>query len=142
MAVDQFLRSLPLNKTAFELQENLQSKVKGWLVDNNWEFTVTKDWFHRVFTKPKGSWIWCPPPALGKIAIDQLCKVKHMHPESRHIFLCPTMMEQQWGKTLSKIADTRFTFARRSCLWNKDLHVPLMIAFVVPLHSSAHWKVS
>ena len=142
MAVDKFLRSLPLNKTAFELQENLQSKVKGWLVDNDWEFTVTKDWFHRVFTKPKGSWIWCPPPALGKIAIDQLCEVKHMHPESRHILLCPRMMEHQWGKALSKIADTRFTFGQRSCLWNKDLHEPLTIAFVCPLLSSAPWKVS
>ena len=116
--------------------------MQGWLEDDDWEFTETKDWFYNVFTKPKGSWVWCPPPALGRIAIEQLCEVKHMHPESRHIFLCPTMMEEQWGKTLSKIADTRFTFGRRSCLWNKDLHEPLTIAFVCPLLSSAPWKVS
>ena len=142
MSVDRFLRSLPLNKTAFELQDNLQSQVKGWLEDDDWEFTETKDWFYNVFTNPKGSWVWCPPPALGRIAIDQLCEVKHMHPESRHIFLCPTLMEQEWGKALSKIADTRFTFGRKSCLWNKDLHEPLTIAFVCPLLSSAPWKVS
>ena len=51
-------------------------------------------------------------------------------------------MEHQWGKALSRIADTRFTFARKSCLWNKDLHEPLTIAFVAPLLSSAPWKLS
>ena len=142
MSVDKFLKSLPLNKTAFELQLNLRSKVEEWLVDEDWEFTGTKDWFHRVFTKPKGKWIWCPPPALVKIAVDQLCEVHHMHPGSSHIFLCPRLMEHQWGKALSRIADTRFTFARKSCLWNKDLHEPLTIAFVAPLLSSAPWKLS
>ena len=93
MAVDKFLRSLPLNQTAFELQKNLRNKVEEWLVDDDWEFTVTEDWFHKVFTKPKGSWIWCNPPALGKIAVELLCEVKHMHPESTHIFLCPMLME-------------------------------------------------
>ena len=67
MAVDRFLRLLPLNKTAFELQGNLQSKVEGWLVDDDWEFTVIKDWFHKVFTKPKAVGSGVLPRHLGKL---------------------------------------------------------------------------
>ena len=84
--------------------------MEGWLVDDDWEFTDIKDWFHKVFNKPKGGWVWCPPLALGEIAVELLCEVKYMHPESRHVFLCPTLMKQQWGRMLSKVANTRFTF--------------------------------
>ena len=142
MVVEQLLRSLPLNQTALELQRNLRTQVEGWLEDDDWEFTDTKDWFHKVFTRPKGSWVWCPPPALGKIAVELLCEVKHMYPESRYVFLCPTLMEQHWGRILSRVADTRFTFKLKSCLWNKTLHKPLMIAFIAILLSSAPWKLS
>ena len=100
MTVEKFLQSLPLNQTAFALQNSLRSQVEGWLVNNDWEFMDTKDFYHKVFTKPKGSWVWCPPPALWKIAVELLCEVKNMHPESRHVFLCPMLMEQQCGYML------------------------------------------
>ena len=142
MALENFLRSLPLNQMAFALQRNLRSQVEDWLADDNWEFTDTKNWFHKVFTKPKGSWVWCPPLALGKITVELLCEVKHMYSESRHVFLCRTLMEQQWGRMLPRVADACFTFKRKSCLWNRALHKPLTIAFITPLLSSDPWKLS
>ena len=62
MLVYKFSKSLPLNRTDFEFQFNLRSKVEEWLVDKDWEFTGTKDWFHRVFTKSKSKWNSAPPP--------------------------------------------------------------------------------
>ena len=43
----------------FEQQANLRSKVTGQLVDEDWEFTTTKDWFDELFNKLDGTWIWC-----------------------------------------------------------------------------------
>ena len=92
--------------------------------------------------KTKGQLDLVPPLALRKIAVEQLWAIKHMYPESQHILLCPTLMKHQWGRMLSRIADKCFIFKRNSCLWNKDLHKPLTIAFIAPLLSSAPWKLS
>ena len=142
MSSEKFLASLPLNKTAFERQKNLKDKVSSWLKGDEWEFTSTKDWFHKVFTKPKGAWVWCPPPALAKIAVEQMCEVKHAFPQSKHVFICPTLMEGQWGRMLGKLSDTKFTFKTKSCLWDLDMHESLTIAFVAPLLSRFPWKVA
>ena len=65
-----------------------------------------------------------------------------MYPESQYIFLCPALMEHQWGRILSRVAGTHFVFKWNSCLWNKDLHKPPMIAFITPLFFSVPWKLS
>ena len=99
-----------------------------------------KDWFYTVFLYPEGSWIWCPPPALAKIAVEQMCEVKHMFPKSRHIFICPSLMTGVWRKQLGKIADAQISLAQGSRHWPDVMFEPLTIALLKPLLSCSPWK--
>ena len=95
----KFLDFLPLNETAFERQNTLEGHVKSW-VDNRWKVATTENWFDEVNADSNTGWIWCPPPALAKTAVEQLCEVRHLYPYSKHIFICPSLMKGYWLKTL------------------------------------------
>lgn len=106
MGGKEFLSLLPLNKSALDRQLNVKRTVLNWAMRPlEWTFATTEDCFGSVFDDPHGSWIWSPPPCLARVAIDQLCEVKHMFPASKHIFVCPTLMTGYWRKSLGKIAD-------------------------------------
>ena len=102
---------------------------------------TTEDWFDAVFKSPNEGWIWCPLPALAKLAVEQLCLVRHLYPNSSHIFVCPALMRGYWLKTLGKVADSVFSLKAGSSLWDKDMFEPLTIAFVKPLLVRPPFKV-
>lgn len=84
-----FLDFLPLNETAFQCYNPLREEILSWvhgpkrkLYHGDWQVATTEDWFDGVFKNPYGKWIWCPPPCLAKIAVEQLRKVKHIFPDS------------------------------------------------------------
>ena len=154
MAGEKFLKFLPLHKSAFERQPglnepdkekipSLEEIVRGWCPNGKggiWKVARPKDWFYSVFLYPEGSWIWCPPPALAKIAVEQMCEVKHMFPKSRHIFICPSLMTGIWRKQLGKIADAQISLAQGSRHWPDVMFEPLTIALLKPLLSCRPWK--
>jgi len=122
---------------------SLEEIVRGWCPSRKkraWKLARPKDWFYEVFLDPEGSWIWCPPPALAKIAVEQMCEVKHVFPQSRHIFICPSLMTGVWRKQLGKIADTQLSLAQGSTHWPEDMFDPLTIALLKPLLSCRPWK--
>jgi hypothetical protein len=82
MAGEDFLKFLLLNETAFafEREPRLESQVQGWLGSKEWKVASIADWFHKVFQDPDGAWIWAPPPALAKVAVEQMCEAKHIFP--------------------------------------------------------------
>ena len=92
-----------------------------------------EDWLDEVFTSPNPGWIWCPLPALAKLAVEQLCLVRHLYPQLKHIFVCPLLMRGYWLKTLGKVSDSVFSFKAWSSIWDVDMFEPLTIAFVKPL---------
>ena len=105
MAGDKLLKLIPLNETAFEIEADLGTTVQSWL-PGKWKFVKRTDWYHELKKDPEGSWIWAPPPMLAKVALEELCKIKHMYPKSRHLFMCPVLMTENWRKRLEKITDT------------------------------------
>ena len=142
MGGKEFLSLLPLNESALDRQLNVKRTVLSWTGHPlEWTFAVTEDWFGSVFDDPNGSWIWSPPPCLARVAIDQLCEVKHMYPASKHIFLCPALMTGYWRKSLGKIADAMVTLRPGSVIWKKEMLEPLTIAFVCPLLHRSPWRV-
>ena len=142
MGGTEFLSLLPLNESALDRQPTVKSDVLSWMnCPSEWTFATTEDWFGSVFDEPNGSWIWSPPPCLARVAIDQLCEVKHMFPKSKHIFVCPALMTGYWRKSLGKISDAMFTLRSGSVIWKKEMLEPLTIAFVCPLLHSAPWRV-
>ena len=117
--------------------------MRGWCPSSKgraWKIARPKDWFYEVFLDPEGSWIWCPPPALAKIAVEQMCEVKHIFPQSRHIFICPSPMTGVWRKQLGMIADTQFSLAQGSVHWPDDMFEPPTIALLKPLLCCRPWK--
>jgi len=82
MAGEKFLKFLPFHLSTFERQPglnepdkekipSLEEIVRGWCpsrAGRAWKVARPKDWFYEVFIDPEGSLIWCPPPALAKIA--------------------------------------------------------------------------
>ena len=113
----------------------MAGKKRGWKVK------TIKDWFDAVFTSPNEGLIWCPPPALAKLAVEQLCLVQHLYPNSSHIFVCPALMKGYWLKTLGKVADSVFSFKAGSSIWDENMFEPLRIAFVKPLLVRPPFKV-
>ena len=146
MKGEDYLQYLPLHQTAFERLEGFQATVKGWCpsgatsgIHSQWKIATPKDWFHEVFQDPNGRWIWCPPPALAKVAVEQLCEVKHVFPESRHLFLCPAVMTGIWRKQLLKQEAVHLCISSGTKTWPAEMFEPLTIALLSPLLSHRPW---
>ena len=85
-----------------------------------------------------------PPPALARTVLEQLCEMKHMFPNSRHVFICPSLMTGCWRKTLQKLADVTHSLSdcgksnqiKSNQIWGHAQFEPLTIAFVCPLLDS------
>ena len=82
MAGKSFLNYIPLNETAFKISSTANSTILEQWLDKSWKLANYVDWFYSVFYKPKGKWVWCPPLALAKVAVEQLCEVKLVFPKS------------------------------------------------------------
>ena len=140
MAGDKFLKYIPLNETALEREEKLEETVMKWL-PGEWRVASKEDWFYGAFNAPKVGWIWAPPPALARTVLEQLCEMKHMFPQSKHVFICPSLMTGGWRKTLQKLADVTLNFAAGNIVWGRAQFEPLTIALVCPLLDRSPWKV-
>jgi len=136
-----FLKFLPMNKSALERQKDLEDTVRSWVQgDKDWKITSVSDWFDKVYSNPTGKWIWCPPPVLAKVAVEQLCEVKHVFPDTQHIFISPALFTGYWRKSLGKISDSMFSLKAGCVIWDACMYEPLTVSFVKPLLSSAPWK--
>ena len=142
MAGEEFLKYIPLNESAFERSGVAKSTIVDQWLDNSWKLASPADWFHSVFREPEGKWIWFPPPALAKVAVEQLCEAKLVFPKSSHVFVCPALMTGEWKKPLGKIADFMCTFAAGSVVWQLSICEPLTVCFAAPLLDIRPWKVS
>ena len=80
------------------------------------------------------------PPLLAKIAVKQMCEVKDVFQNSRHMFICPSIMTGVWRKQLGKIADTQFSLVQGSTHWPIIMFEPLTIALLKPLLCHSPWK--
>jgi hypothetical protein len=131
MSGQHFLKNLPLDESAVDRQKELKNKLMACLPGNDWKVASTEDWFYQVLQEPEACWVWAPPPALAMIAVEQMCEVKHIFPNSKHIFLCPALWTGTWRKTLGNISDTMFSISARSYLWPAAMFEPLTITFFV-----------
>ena len=105
------------------------------------EICINRILIWRSLLGSQWKWIWCPPPCLAKIAVEQLCKVKHVLSDSQHIFICPALMTGYWRKKLGKLVDTMFSLKAGCFAWPSDMYESLTIAFVKPFLPSPPWKV-
>ena len=95
------------------------------------------DWYHNVFQMSKT--IWVPPLAVADVAVELLCKVRHVNPSSSHIIFIPSLMTACWRKKLSKVADVLISIPTSNAIWQESCFEPLTLAFIAPLSSTRPW---
>jgi hypothetical protein len=69
------LNFVPLNEGRDSRAPNLVVWF-GEACGENWKTLAPKEWYHEVHLSP-GKYIWCPPPAIADVALEQLCKTRH-----------------------------------------------------------------
>ena len=140
MAGDPFLDHVPLSQSAADLHPNLIE----WVTKNlpgNWKILEPKGWFIDAFEDPEGRFIWAPPPAVARQAIDCLCDAHHIHPFSSHIVVIPSLMTGYWRKRLLKCSDAVWVIKSECDIWPSHLHEPLTIAFIAPQLRAKPWRI-
>jgi len=141
MAGDQFLDHIPLSLSAPELQPQLLKWLHQWATPETWIDLEPRGWFTTAFEDPEGCFIWAPPPAIARQAIDCLCDVHHIHPFTSHIVIVPSLMSGHWRKRLSKCSDALWVIKSECDIWPHHLHEPLTIAFVAPQLQRKPWRL-
>ena len=92
----------------------------------------TNEWYTVPFEDTNGYYIWFPPPSLATMALDLLCELHQVHPNTIHVFIVPNLMTCEWKKQLGKAPDCWFTLNASFFLRSAETHKPLAIVFVCP----------
>jgi hypothetical protein len=141
MVGDKFLGFLPLNKTVVERSPEFKLEFGKGLVGQDWTWLDVEGWFDKAFEQERGKYVWTPSPALADVAMKQMCEVKHVHPHTTHLFLCPALMTAYWRKQLLKAADCCVSLSQGAPLWTARQHEPIVCALICPLLSCRPWQV-
>jgi len=138
----KFLSYVPLNKSVLEFKGDLAKELLSWLSEGKtWKMLNEEDWFDEVFKQPMGCFIWTPSAALARVAVEQLCEVKHVHPYSCHLFLTPALMTGNWRRLLGKQSDVLLTLPAGTACWPASCFEPLVMSLTCALLPSSPWIV-
>jgi hypothetical protein len=141
MSGKPFLEYVPLAQTIRERSPKLHRWLDS-LMPGNWQWLDPADWCHEAFGNPTGRYIWdVVPPCLAEIALEYLCEIKHIHPDSCHLFMCPMLYTGTWRKQMLKAADAAFSIPVGSSLWPANCHEPVQCALMLPLLSEPPFSV-
>jgi hypothetical protein len=141
MVGDRFLKYIPLNKSVLDRAPDFKREFEKGLPGKGWKWLDYEDWFEGAFEYDHGCYVWTPPPALADVALEQMCEVKHVHPHTSHVFLCPVLMTAHWRKQLLKASDCCVSLLQGSPAWVAKQHEPVVCALIGPLLSCRPWRV-
>jgi len=157
------LSYVPLDTTCFQRSPLLKEKIKWclapYLKATNLKdrYLVELDWFnlgHDIVggcLNEENVWIpkyesginiWCPAPAAGQHAIEQVRLARLKRTCSAHLFIIPRIFTCLWRKQLYRCADIVFDLPFDNCLWTKENHhEPLTFAFLFPFVNFKPWQL-
>ena len=93
-------------------------------------------------TYQKGRYVWCPPPAGGIIAVEQIRRARLKRQESTHIVIIPRLFTSKWRKQLRRVADLTLELPFLNNTWTQsEQHEPLTLAFIFPFLHSKPWQL-
>jgi hypothetical protein len=152
------LSFVPLHMTALARQPPLLSWICDWVNSPNLEPLQISDWFERGHgisggtRDARGMWhptpiteswlLWCPPPAIADVAIDELMFSRHKRSYLNHIFIVPRLCTHLWRKKLHKASDIVLELppgARH--FWPQHEHEPLLIGLTLRFAHCAPWQL-
>jgi hypothetical protein len=137
-----FLKHIPLNRTALSYQGTLREELRSWVENpSEWTFLTEEGWFEEAFMNPLGKYIWTLSASLARVAVEQICEVKHIHPQTTHLFLAPALMTSGWRKLLGKQSDALLTLPAGPPCWPHNCFEPLVLSLTCPLMPCSPWIV-
>ena len=148
---------IPIHLSAFERWAFLKPWLNTWLSPDV-EYLTPGDWsvrghdlvkgsFERNIDGMKlpeisaGSFIWCPPPCLAEVAVEELRKARHKRTQSQHLFIVPRLMQPTYFKQLLKAADLVISLPIGHPAWPAHMYEPLTLAFVFPFLPYRPWQL-
>ena len=156
MAGVPMLSFVPLSTSAIERSPDLP----GWL--STWcplkpQILEAADWYckgHGItggFYNAENIWIptstssgifvWHPPPAAARSAVEQLSIARHKRPCLTHVFVCPRLFTSLWRKKLYKLADcVVYIPAGSRTFWPETMFEPLILGLILPFSSTSPWQ--
>ena len=150
------LSYVPLAISGIQRSPNLVAWIRSWTPTPG-EVLTTDEWYdkgHGItggFYNDEGIWIpnstssglfiWDPPPAAARAAIDQLAISRHKRPSLAHVFICPRLFTSMWRKRLYKLADcVVYIPAGSRSFWPDSMFEPLILGLLLPFSSSYPWQ--
>lgn len=156
MAGVPMLNFVPLSQSAIFRSPDIESWLSSWcnlapqtLTPEDWffkghgltggSFNEEKIWIPTCTTS--GLFVWSPPPAAARTAIDQLSISRHKRPSLTHVFVCPRLFTSLWRKRLYKLADCVFYIPAGSrSFWPATMFEPLIIGLLLPFSHTHPWQ--
>ena len=86
-----------------------------------------------------GTYVWTPPPAVTEVAIEQLRSAVLKRQRSFHVMIVPKLFFGVWRQQLCKCADMILYLPAGLTCWPKEMHEPLILAFVFPFIRFQPW---
>ena len=93
----------------------------------------------------KGTFIWAPPPAVGRFAIEELRQARQKRQNSMHVFVCPRLMSPEWMRHVFKSADLILQIPAGAPgaeeVWPACMHETLIVAIMFPYLRRCPWEL-
>lgn len=155
-STDPMKLHIPLHLSAVDRQPSLIRWIQSWCPDNSIHPLTPAGWFttgHGFegfsrdpagLTIPKptsANWfLWTPPPAAGRAALEELATSRHKRPHLNHIFVCPRLFTSEWRRALYKFADAVVVIpAGARSFWPAAVHEPLVIGLTLRFAACPPW---
>ena len=157
---EKMMTFIPLHVSAIEREPTLRDWISTWAGagrnDDDLKFLVPEDWFVRghdiagyspncdgimIPTYKRGIFIWTPPPAAARIALEELRQARHKRQASLHLFIVPHLMAPEWRSQLFKSADLILTLPFSEDYWPESHHEPLTVAIFFPYLRREPWEL-
>ena len=136
MAGEDMLSFVPLNESCLDRHGGLAEWVSSWA--GELEVMEPTRWAEAHLTG--GTYLWCPPPAAARDALEMMALSIMGRPHSTHIFAVPRLMTGIWRKTLGKATDLLFEIPVGTRIWERDMYEPLIIGISLPYSRSEPWR--
>ena len=155
----RMLSFIPLHLSALDREPSLINWISQWAGTGRKEeieVLSPEDWFWRghdldghrencdgriIPSYKKGIFVWAPPPAAARQALEELRQARHKRQLSTHIFLVPHLMSPEWKSQLYKTADLIFTLPFGNVYWPEGNHESLTFAICFPYICREPWEL-
>ena len=141
----------PMHLSVLDRMDTLKDWIDSWLGSDRM-FLEPQNWFveghdlrfegqNRTLKIQSGTYVWTPPPAIADVALEQLRCARLKRHRSLHVVVVPKLFFSLWRRQLHKCSDMILCLPPGLHCWEKNMHEPLIIAFLFPYVRYEPWCI-